>query len=136
MLQGEKSRTTLSEEKLSKVSEFGFKFKAAVENDLNLPQALAIVWEMAKSNIPQQDKLDLITDWDQVLGLNLLKPKVEKKIPAEIQTLINQRAKLRKMKKWEEADELRREINKRGFILMMIKLLARALELEFSQLGS
>ena len=115
--QGEKGRTILSQEKSYKVTNLVFKFREAVENDLNLPQALAVVWEMAKSNIPDMDKLELISGWDQILGLDLLKPLVEKEIPTEIQTLINQRDDLRKMKKWDEADKLRQEIKKRGFII-------------------
>jgi len=110
--QGEKERTILSEEKLAKLQGLSLKFREAVENDLNLPQALAVVWEMAKSNIPSRDKLELISDWDQILGLDLLKIK---KIPEEIIQLIKQREELRKQKKWEEADELRKKIEKKGF---------------------
>jgi len=110
--QGEKERTILSEEKLAKLQGLSLKFREAVENDLNLPQALAVVWEMAKSNIPSRDKLELITDWEQILGLDLLKIK---KIPEEIIQLIKQREELRKQKKWEEADELRKKIEKKGF---------------------
>ena len=110
--QGEKERTILSEEKLAKLQGLSLKFREAVENDLNLPQALAVVWEMAKSNIPGRDKLELITDWEQILGLDLLKIK---KIPEEIIQLIKQREELRKQKKWEEADELRKKIEKKGF---------------------
>lgn len=93
--------------------QFNQKFRTAVENDLNLPQALAVVWEMAKSNIPSRDKLELITDWDQVLGLDLMKTET-KKIPEEIIQLIKQREELRKAKKWEEADEIRKEIEAKG----------------------
>ncbi|MFH0943036.1 MAG: cysteine--tRNA ligase [Candidatus Beckwithbacteria bacterium] len=113
--QKNKNRTTLSEEKLNKVTNLVSRFKEAVENDLNLPQALAIVWEMAKSNIPNYDKLELISDWDQILGLNLLEPAANKEIPEEIKTLINQRDKLRKDRQWEEADKLRQEIESKGF---------------------
>ena len=114
--QGEKGRTSLSEEKINKVTNLVCKFREAVENDLNLPQALAVVWEMAKSNIPSPDKLELITDWEQILGLDLLKSSnVKVQIPIQVQKLIKQREELRKQKKWEEADKLRKKIEQKGF---------------------
>jgi len=112
--QGVKGRTNISEEKLQKVQEYSAKFKEAVENDLLMPQAMAIVWEMVKSNIPEHDKWELISDWDQVLGLSLT--KVEKvKISDEVNKLVEQRKELRKEKKWDEADKLRQEIERKGF---------------------
>jgi cysteinyl-tRNA synthetase len=98
----------------NKVTNLVYKFKEAVENDLNLPQAMAVVWEMVKSNIPSRDKLELISDWDQVLGLDLLKIET-KKTPEEIIQLIKQREELRKEKKWGEADELRKQIEAKGY---------------------
>lgn len=112
--QGKKERTQLSPEKLAKIESFSAKFTAAIEADLNLPQALAGVWEMAKSNIPEQDKWELINDWDQVLGLGLGAVRKES-IPDEIQKLIKQREELRTNKNWAEADKLRRKIIDKGY---------------------
>lgn len=92
------------------------KFKKAVENDLAIPQALAVVWEMVKSSLSDQDKLELIADWDQVLGLNLTKIKKGKeKIPGEIKKLMEERSQMRLEKKWNKADEVRKEIEKKGY---------------------
>jgi len=114
--QGVKARTKLSEEKLTKVQEFSSKFRTAVENDLAMPEAIAVVWQMAKSNIPEQDKLELIADWDQVLGLGLDKVKKEAVvISSTVKELVDKREQLRKEKKWAEADKLRRQIETRGF---------------------
>ena len=113
--QGVKGRTQLSEEKLSKVQEYSIQFKSAIEDDLNLPQALAVVWAMVKSNIPETDKNELIADWDQVLGLNLTEPVKKKSVPKDVQTLINQRESLRKEGKYKEADKLREQIEAKGF---------------------
>lgn len=112
--QGKKERTQLSPEKLAKIESFSTKFTTAIEADLSLPQALAVVWEMVKSNIPEQDKWELINDWDQVLGLGLGVARKEK-IPAEIQALAKQREVLRKNKDWAEADKLRRQIIDKGY---------------------
>lgn len=111
-----KSRISLSEENLAKIQDFSVRFKEAVENDLNTPQAMAIMWEMVKSNIPDQDKWELITDWDRVLGLNLIQISDDRfQISDEIKKLIKQREELRKQKQWREADEMRKEIEALGF---------------------
>jgi cysteinyl-tRNA synthetase len=64
-------RTTLSEEKNQKVIEFRGKFNEAVNDDLNTSKALAVLFEVLKSNIPSEDKYDLAKSFDEVLGLNL-----------------------------------------------------------------
>lgn len=116
--QAVKGRTGLSEDKLAKVQELSAKFRAMVEEDLAMPQALAVVWEMVKSNIPEQDKWELIVDWDQVLGLGLAEVRKEKlTIPAEVKQLAEERKKLRQEKKWQGSDEVRRKIEARGFII-------------------
>jgi len=113
---GVKTRTDLSEEKLQKLQVLNLKFREAVENDLAMPQALAVVWEMVKSNIPEQDKWELIQDWDRVLGLNLTQTKIGKlQIPNEIEELKKKREELRKEKKWDEADEIKKQIEGKGF---------------------
>lgn len=65
------SRTALSSEKDSKISEFRDKFIEAINDDLNTSKALAVVFEMLKSNIPSEDKYDLAISFDEVLGLGL-----------------------------------------------------------------
>lgn len=111
-------RTVLSEEKLRKIDTYREKFKQVLSDDLNTPQALAVVWEVVKSNIPSQDKYDLLMDFDEVLGLSLRQETRDKRqadIPKEIQLLIDKREKLRKDKKFNEADEVRKEIEAKGF---------------------
>lgn len=105
-------RNVLSQEKLEKVDTYRKKFDEALANDLNMPQALAVVWEVAKSNIPSQDKRDLLFDFDEILGLDLGKTM---EIPEEIKALIKQRESLRKQGKFEESDRIRKQIEKKGY---------------------
>ena len=101
-------RTVLSSEKEGQVSDFQDRFKEAIENDLNMPQALAVVWEVVKSNIPDYDKYDLLTSFDEVLGLRLLEvPNSKSQITKEIQGLLDKRESLRKEGKFAEADRIR-----------------------------
>ncbi len=107
-------RNTLSQEKLAKVDQYRAQFDEALADDMNTPQALAVVWEVVKSNIPTPDKYDLLMDFDEVLGLELKKP-LDEHIPEEITTLARRRDDLRKEKKFSEADKVREEIEAKGY---------------------
>jgi len=115
------SRVQLSEDKLEKIDQYRKKFVAALENDLNSAAALAVTWEVAKSNIPSTDKYDLILEFDQVLGLKLdQSPAVSNQpsdIPEAIYLLVQERERLRKEKKFDEADVVRHDIEQHGFVL-------------------
>lgn len=109
-------RKTLTDEDLEKREKFKKDFLLAINQDLNIPQALAIVWQTAKSNLSDREKLDLILDFDQVLGLKLSEVPITKlQIPKEVRELAEERERLRKEGKWEEADEVRKEVEKAGF---------------------
>jgi len=93
------------------------KFKEKIENDLNLPQALATVWELIDDEqVVAADKKATLLDFDQVLGLGLadLAPL---KIPAAVETLILAREKARAENDYLKADQLRTEIDSLGFMI-------------------
>jgi cysteinyl-tRNA synthetase len=110
-------RSQLSPEKLTKIDAYRTEFVEAMENDMNTPQALAVVWEVIKSNIPSEDKRDLLLDFDSVLGLNLAKKpeSISASIPQEISDLIAKRDTARKVKDFASSDTLREEIEKRNY---------------------
>jgi len=113
-------RQVISETDVEKIDGFRKKFQKKINDDLNIPEALAITWEVAKSNIPDPDKLDLILDFDKVLGLELAKGLPEEKVlpvPREVEDLANKREALRRKKKWDEADKIRKEIENLGFVI-------------------
>lgn len=113
-LKSESNRNVLSEEKLSQVDKFRNDFQDAIGNDLNTPEALAVLWSMLKSNIPSSDKYDLALSFDEVLGLDLGKEN-KKETPEEIKDLLKKREDLRKEGKYDEADKIRDEIVKKGY---------------------
>lgn len=93
------------------------KFITAINNDLNTPQALAIMWEMIKDeSLPVTEKKNLLLEFDKIFGLGLseLKPI---QIPEEIKKLADEREQLRKEKKWNEADKIREKIEKSSFLI-------------------
>lgn len=82
------------------------RFVRALENDFNIPEALALLWELVKSETKDEDKLATVKDFDQVLGLNLI-GNVEVEIDPLAQELIEKRQLARKLGNWTESDELR-----------------------------
>lgn len=119
-LSHESNRTHLSTEKLVKVDVFRDKFDTALSNDMNTPQALAVVWEVVKSNIPSSDKFDLLLSFDEVLGLGLEKSQTDVEdlcIPQNVMELVKTREAARKDKDFAKSDELRDQIMKEGYIV-------------------
>jgi cysteinyl-tRNA synthetase len=96
------------------------KFTASINDDLEMPKAVALIWELLKdANASDADKRATILDFDRVLGLDLasLPPSSNEpvEIPEEIQALAEAREEARKEKDWVKADALRAEIDARGY---------------------
>lgn len=89
-------------------------FTELINNDLDTPAALALVWDaLNKKNI----SLKTLLKFDDVLGLAIkknLKVKVEK-IPVEINKLVTERNTARRNKNWTESDRLRAELEEQGY---------------------
>lgn len=92
-------------------------FLETVNDDLNMPKALACVQETLKSELEPSDKLATVLDFDRVLGLDLDKLGGELVLPAEITALLDARKQARANKEWAESDRLRDEIQNRGYIV-------------------
>ena len=93
--------------------EYKKKFIQALEDDLNMPKALAVVWEVVK--LPLGEKKALLLDFDKVLGFDLDKELISENIPADIQALKKKRDELRAKKMFDEADEVKHELETKGF---------------------
>jgi cysteinyl-tRNA synthetase len=101
------------------VLDYELQFQRALENNLDTPRALAVVWEMIKSDkLDYNHKKTALLKFDEVLGLGLDKVAKEKlKITDDVKELISQRQEARKNKDWTLADELRKEIEVKGFAM-------------------
>jgi len=109
-----------------KISKFRKDFDLAMEDDFNTPKAVAVIFELINKGNSLIDKnkisfndakniLNLLKNFDEVLGINL---KYEiKKIPLsqEILNLVKERERHRKQKNWKGADEIRSKIRKMGY---------------------
>lgn len=93
------------------------RFLDAINDDLNVPQALGVVWDFVRSQQNPSDKLATLCDFDRVLGLKLsaVLREVESDIPAEVQGLMAQREAARRQKNFQEADALRERIARLGY---------------------
>lgn len=94
------------------------RFHEAINNDLNMPLALSIVWEVAKNPNKSKKLAELLLKFDTVMGLKI--DEQEKKdldIPEEITNLIEQRKTAKQDKNWELADKIRDEITKKGYTI-------------------
>ena len=99
--------------------EYQNKFKEYLEDDLDTPRALSLLWDVIKDeNMTNADKKATILDFDKVLGLGfeqIEKTAKEEIIPAEILKLVDEREEARKNKDFKKSDELRDKINSLGY---------------------
>ena len=103
-----------------KIKDYENRFLTAINDDLNMPLALGIVWDALKTNEKSQDIANLILKFDKVLGLDLANSKKyldseESEVPEEILELAEKRKQYKQEKNWAEADKIRDEIQSKGY---------------------
>lgn len=103
------------------VDSFRKEFEDAIFDDLNIPKALGVAWNVIRYGKKSKALFDLLVEMDSVLGLDIA--KAEKKdeesedIDSQIQELVNQRQQARKEKNWKLADEIRDKLKDMGYVL-------------------
>ncbi len=101
------------------IKDYELRFNKAINDDLNMPAAMSVVWEIIKNEKKSKQLADLILKFDQVLGLDLensenyLNEKLE--VPQEILDLVEERKNAKANKDYAKADELRDLINSKGY---------------------
>ncbi len=94
------------------------KFHEAINDDLNMPQAVSVVWDVVKNNIKSKQFAELLDKFDTVLGIDISKKPEEKiDIPEEVIKIAEKRKIARENKDWNESDKLRDSINELGYII-------------------
>ncbi len=97
--------------------EYQLEFLNCVNNDLNMPQALAVLWAVVKSKLSAADKRATVLYFDQVFALSLHKPANTIQIPSEITALAEQRLQARLNRRWADSDEIREKICQLGYVI-------------------
>jgi cysteinyl-tRNA synthetase len=97
-------------------AEYMQKFTEQINDDLNLPRAMAVTWDMVRSGLPAATKKATLLQFDRVLGLRLTKRgPPEEAVPEALMTLVQQRQQARAEKRWKDADALREQIKVAGY---------------------
>lgn len=94
-------------------------FLDAVNQDLNMPKAVSVMWELLKSSkVGSPEKAATLREMDKILGLQIFEnAKKLTQIPAGILELATERDLLRYHKQYIRADHLRHKIEKMGYIV-------------------
>ena len=109
----------------NKIQEFSRMFEAEMDNDLNIPGALSVIFDFLKdinrlmdmkeiSRVNVDDVYNTMIRLDKVLGFINTS---EEKISGKIKELIIHREEARRSKDWKKSDQIRDELLKKGIIL-------------------
>lgn len=100
------------------ISKYEEQFLDAINDDMNMPVAISIVWEIAKEKEKSNDFYELIKKFDSVLSLDLDKnDKEDINIPEDIKLILNERKDARENKNFAKSDELRDKLKELGYIV-------------------
>ena len=121
----DKAETETGQAFRQRLTEYKDRFNDAMDDDLNTADALGVLFSLVQdinvsltadsalsAIMKAQDTLTEITD---VLGL--LMQKAEMQLPEDVQALVDARAQARKDKNWALSDELRNQLQQRGYIV-------------------
>ncbi len=94
------------------------KFKNYLEDDLNIPNTITLIYDLLKSDVNNSTKIELIKNWDKVLSLNLLiKEDIDENLKKKILAKIEERNEAKKNKDYNLADKIRDDLLAEGIIL-------------------
>ena len=92
------------------------KFGAIIGNDLDMPKAIAYLWEIVKSKKSGAIKRAAAQEFDKIFALDLLAHKAEP-VPEHVMILVREREDARKNKEWQKSDDLRKRILEEGWVV-------------------
>lgn len=101
------------------ILEYKIKFQEAINDDLNMPVAMSVIWEIIKNPNKSKKLAELLLDFDKVLGIDIQKNDSKKdiEIPEDIKKLIEKRRIARQNKDWSLSDSIRDDIKEKGYIV-------------------
>ena len=97
------------------ILEIKSRFEEAINDDLNMPSAMGVVWETIRCPKKSRKIAELLLKFDEVLGIKMVD------IPEEIMKLVEERNQARKDKNWELSDKLRDIIKEKGYTVIDAK---------------
>lgn len=98
------------------IEKYENRFHEAINDDLNMPLAMSVVWEVAKRTEKSKKIAELLLKFDTVLGIKIDQLEENSiEIPTEILELLEKRKQAKSEKNWELSDRIRDEIRKKGY---------------------
>lgn len=97
-------------------NKYEVEFLHVLGQDLNMPRALAVMWEMIRSDENEAAKAAALRRMDEILGLQIFETSEKMTaIPLDVLELSNEREKLRKEGRYMLADQIRHKIENMGY---------------------
>ena len=106
------------------IKEYEEKFLSYINDDMNMPGAMSVVWDIARNTKKSAKFANLLLKFDEVLGLDMknaekylvkFKQNDSEELPAEIKKLVEERKNARAEKNWAKSDEIRDKIISLGY---------------------
>lgn len=106
------------------IKEYGERFLAYINDDMNMPGAMSVVWEIARNAKKSIKFADLLLKFDKILGLDMknaekylleFKHEESEELPEKIKALVEERKQARAEKNWAKSDEIRDRIISLGY---------------------
>lgn len=108
--------------------EYRLKFETAINDDLNTPEAIAVMWNLIKDEtVSPEDKRATLLDFDRVLGIGFAPPLYRREAAEKVQVLslsdlesgvealVAEREAARRAEEWGKADDIRGVLESKGF---------------------
>lgn len=110
---------TNHQEKMDLLDSYQERFESAINDDLNVPEALGVLWEMVRDREAiSKEGYDLILEMDRIFGLSLHEElKKNHDLSEELMAVLDERAEARAKKDWARSDQLRDLLKEKGVIV-------------------
>ena len=108
-----KNGTTVADKE--KIEEYTKRFEDAINDDINMPLVMAVVWDVAREKEKSKDYYDLLMKFDTILSLDLDKEEKQESYSDEINAILEERKQARANKDFAKSDELRDKLKELGY---------------------
>ena len=89
----------------------------AVDSDMDLPRALGLVWDMVRSDLPAQVRLEQLLKFDAIFGLGLDQVPSNYELPQPVRATVQERGGCRERSEFQRADQLRSGLSTSGYLV-------------------
>ena len=99
----------------TKIEEYTKRFEDAINDDINMPLVMAVVWDVAREKDKSKDYYELLMKFDTILSLDLDKAEEKETYSDEINAILEERKLARQNKDFAKSDELRDKLKELGY---------------------